>query len=169
MTLAQFADLAEVIGALGVVASLLFVGVQLRQNTLQMQRADANMIMQHGSALRHLLLNNRQTAELLVSGISDAPLDPVDELRVNAFFSEGMYILLHTWDRARSAGRPEVKDELVRVFPILAPALLSPRGRAWWAQARGTFWPKFVAEIEALAPALTEPVPSATASPAEGA
>lgn len=52
MTLAGFADLAEVIGALGVIAGLIFVGVQLRQNTRQMQRDEMNSAMAQGSALK---------------------------------------------------------------------------------------------------------------------
>src|SRR5262245_42570061 len=101
MTLAEFANLAEVIGALGVSASLIFVGVQLRQNTRQMQRAEANTAMAQGSAFRHALLQDRDIADLLSRGLTGAPLDAVDELRLNALFSEVAYMSRQVWDRVR--------------------------------------------------------------------
>jgi hypothetical protein len=76
MTLAAFADLAEVIGALGVIAGLVFVGVQMRQNTKQLLRAEYNTAMAQGSALRHLLLSNRETAELCFGGLEMRPSTP---------------------------------------------------------------------------------------------
>jgi hypothetical protein len=166
MALAAFADLAEVIGALGVIAGLVFVGFQLHQNTKQMRRGEANSAMTQGSALRQLIMSNRDVAELLVSGLRGAPLDPADELRVNSFFSEITYMTAHVWDRVRSG--LAVKDEFSRgILPVITPVMTSPRGLAWWARARATFRADFVADFEALIPALkppsTNPAPSAKA------
>lgn len=166
MTLAQFADLSEVIGAFGVIIGLIFVGIQLRQNTKQMQRAEANTAMAQASALRHLLLENREVAQLLVSGMSGVPLDPIDELRLNTVFSEIAYIATNIWDRSRH--RLDAPDELERLAPVLAMPLSSDRGRAWWARMRGTLNPDFVQAFEALVPVLRPPAaplptPSATA------
>jgi len=153
MTLAAFADLAEVIGAIGVIAGLVFVGVQMRQNTKQLQRAEYNAAMAQGSALRHLLLNNRETAELFFGGISNSPLNPIDELRLNVFFSELTYMALQVWDRVRNGLAPP--DELRRgLIPTLAPVMTSPRALAWWSRSRATFRADFVSDLEAALPAL---------------
>lgn len=169
MSLAEFADLAEVVGALGVIAGLVFVGVQMRQNTKQLRRAEANMAMAQGSALRHLLLNNRETAELVYSGVAGAPLDPFDEIRLNIFFSELVFMVMHVWDRARSGLAPP--DELTRgIIPTLRPLLASQRAIVWWARARSTFRPDFVADFELALPALRPPAPaSSTTAPQEPA
>lgn len=173
MTLAAFADVAEVIGALGVIAGLIFVGVQLRQNTKQMERGESNSAMAQGVVLRQLLMSNRESAELLHRGISGAPLDPVDELRLNMFFLELAYTAMHVWDRVRNG--LALKDELARVAPVIGSVLSSERGRAWWARMRAMLRPNFVADFEALVPVLAqqlppEPAPSATApQPAESA
>jgi hypothetical protein len=166
MTLAAFADLAEVIGAVGVIAGLIFVGIQLRQNTKQMQRGESNAAMVQGSAIRHLMMSNRETAALFVSGLSGAPLDPVDELRLNAFFSEVAYIAMHVWDRVRNGFVP--RDELTRVLPSFSMPMMSVRGKAWWARMRSTLRSEFVAELEELLPELkpkapVKPTPSVTA------
>lgn len=166
MTLAAFADLAEVIGALGVIAGLIFVGLQLRQNTNQMVRGEANSAMAQGSAMRHLMMSNRDTAALLVAGMSGAQLDPVDEVRMNAFFSEITYMSMHVWDRTRS-GLAQ-KDEFSRIIPVMTPALTSARGQAWWARMRSTLRPDFVADLEALLPILKQPAPAPSATAPQG-
>lgn len=167
MTLADFASLAEVIGALGVIVGLVFVGVQIQQNTKQMRRAEGNSAMAQGSALRHLIVGSRESAQMIASGVAGAPLDPVDELRLNMFFLEVAYSALQVWDRARNKFGPA--DEFARIVAVVAPVMTSQRGRAWWSKVRTTFWPEFVADLETRLPVLKpgpppEPAPSATAA-----
>lgn len=159
MPLAAFADLAEVIGALGVIAGLIFVGMQLRQNTSQMRRSESNAAMAQASAFRQLLLSNRDAAELIFTGVAGAPLSPLDEFRLNAFFSEIIYLFVNIWDRARN-GLIE-KDEFERIVPVMTTPITSPRGRAWWARYRASLRPDFVADFEAQVPTLKSELPSA--------
>lgn len=152
MTLAAFANLAEVIGALGVIAGLIFVGVQLRQHTEQMRREEANSAMTHGSIMRQAILTNRDVADLLIAGLGNGPLDPADELRLNAFFGEVAYNMLHVWDRTTNG--LALPDEFARAIHVAAPALASARGKAWWARSRRIYNPAFVAALEAAFPAI---------------
>lgn len=165
MTLAALADLAEIIGALGVIVGLVFVGMQIQQNTKQMRRAEGNSAMAQGSALRHLIVGSRESAQMIASGVAGAPLDPVDELRLNMFFLEVAYSALQVWDRARNKFGPA--DEFLRVVSIIAPVVTSDRGRVWWAKARTTFWPEFVADFETLLPLLKPGPPPAPAPSAK--
>lgn len=168
MTLAAFADLAEVIGAIGVIVGLVFVGVQIQQNTKQMRRAEGNSAMAQGSALRHLIVGSREAAQMIASGVAGASLDPVDELRLHMFFLEVAYSALQVWDRERNKFGPT--DEFSRVVLVIAPVMASDRGKAWWARARTTFWPEFVADFEGLLPALKAPAePSRSATAPQGA
>lgn len=161
MTLAAFADLAEVVGALGVIAGLVFVGVQLRQNTKQMQRGEANSAMAQGSAIRHLIIGNPEVAALVVAGVGGAPLKPEDQLRLNAFFSEATYLAMQVWDRAENGLVPRGEFERT-TLSNLRMLLGSPRGVAWWVNGKFAYWPAFVAALEAAIPALAAP-PSARA------
>lgn len=164
MTLAALADLAEVMGTLGVIASLVFVGVQLHQNTKQMRRAEANKAFEQASQLRELVIGNREVADLLVSGMSGKPLDPTDEVRLHAFFSEMTYVALQTWDRSRY-GLTTIGDFESAVTPVMAIYMSSPRAVAWWTRSKSQFPAEFVALLEEKIPALRAQTlaPSATA------
>jgi len=154
MTLSAFADLAEVIGAFGVIAGLAFVGIQLHQNTLQLRRAEANTAMSQGSAFRQLLFHDREMADLLMRGLAGAPLDAVDELRLNAVFSEITYMSRQVWERTRHGVTSE-SDEFERgVVPQVAPLLTTLRGLTWWRRTRKIFPADFVETMENLIPAL---------------
>lgn len=174
MTLAALSDIAQVIGAIAVVASLIFVGVQLRQNTMQMRRGEANSAMEQGSSIRQTILASRDIAELITDGVTDArPLDAADAVRLDCFFGEIMYLSLHVWDREKADLVP--RGEFKRaVVPLVAPLLTSRRGAAWWARSRDRYAPEFAAALETAIPALAapmaalEPASSATApQPAE--
>jgi hypothetical protein len=171
MTLSEFSELSQVVGAVAVVASLLFVGVQLSQNTRQMKRGEANSAMAQGSALRHLLMNNREFAQLLISGLGGAPLEAADELRLNALFAEITYMSRQVLDRAKNGLVDD--DEFEReIIPQVRPLLTAPRGIAWWRAARSRFPSDFVAAMERSIPVLaapaapSKPVESGPAAPA---
>jgi len=160
MTLADFSDIAQVIGSFAVIASLIFVGFQLYQNTMEMRRGEANAAMHQGSAIRQAILSNRDVAELIVNGLSGGSLDPADELRLQSFFGEIAYLMLHVWERTRSG--LALKDEFDRTIPLARAALASEPGKAWWRRRRVTYNPAFVSALEAAIPALNTP-PSAVA------
>jgi hypothetical protein len=52
MSLEQLANLAQIIGSAGVVLSLIFVGLQLRQNTRAIQRNEHNATMAQWTVIR---------------------------------------------------------------------------------------------------------------------
>lgn len=166
MTLAAFADLAEVIGALGVIAGLVFVGVQLRQNTKQLRRGESNAAVEQASGFRRAIMGDADLARLLIAGLTDGPLSAADELRLNLFFSDATYLTSQSWDRARNGFAEH--DEFERAAaPQLAYLLTSRRGAAWWAASRQVYRSEFIQAVEAAIPSLT---PSATApQPAESA
>lgn len=101
MTLADFAKLAEIIGALGVIASLVFVGVQIHQHTRYVRRSEANKAFEQASQIREVVIANRDVAQLLLTGITDGPLDVADEIRLNAVFNEFAYVAIQVWDREK--------------------------------------------------------------------
>jgi hypothetical protein len=163
MTLAAFADLAEVIGAFGVIAGLIFVGVQLQQNTLQLRRAERNTSNAEASVLRQSIANNCEIAELMAACVGEArSFSPAEMQRINAMFFEMGYLATQLWDRTKHGLFPP--DEFDRAMPALAPYLTSATGRAWWRIARGVFQADFVAALERTLPALT-----ATVAPPEPA
>lgn len=156
MTLAAFADLAEVIGALGVIAGLIFVGVQLRQNTLQLRRAETNATNVEAQVIRQSLLNNADVAELVTACVSGSrTFDDVEAHRLTAFFWEIGFQLIQFWDRTRHG----LFEWAVfnRTVAIYTPYLTSQHGLTWWRMARTIYQPEFVAALELAIPGLAEP------------
>jgi hypothetical protein len=89
--------LAQVIGTLGVIVSLVFVGLQIRQNTGALQRNEHNSTMPQWTVIRMAIAGNRDLAELM-SGTFEATAGPL------------LATVLRTprggtwWNRARLAG-----------------------------------------------------------------
>ncbi|OQW57804.1 MAG: hypothetical protein A4S17_04110 [Proteobacteria bacterium HN_bin10] len=157
MTLSAFADLAEVIGALGVVAGLVFVGFQLRQNTHQLRRVEANAMNAEASPLRQSIMNNAELAELVSACIAGSrPLNPVERQRLDSVFWEVTFISFQMWDRSKS--KYFSAGDFERTIPAFAALFASAFGRAWWQGARTFFRAAFVAELEALIPELKAPL-----------
>lgn len=159
MSLADLSAIAQIIAAIAVVASLAFVGVQVRQNTMQLRRGAADSAMAQASAIRLALLTNREVAELLSSELKgEAAIDAADEMRLNAFFSEITYMAVNAWHRERILG---VSDTLPRaVAPVLRPFISSPHGLDWWRRSRKQFEPAFIAALEATIPAIAVEPPA---------
>jgi hypothetical protein len=69
MSLAQLADLAQLIAAVGVVASLVFVGLQIKHNTAALVRNEHNSTMAQWTVIRQAIATNRDMAELMTAGL----------------------------------------------------------------------------------------------------
>ena len=86
MQLEQLAYLAQVVGVGLVVASLIYVGRQLRQNTEVMRQNAAGYYLNLQDRLCGEVANSRELAEYWVKGASDfVSLDEVDKQRVMLF------------------------------------------------------------------------------------
>jgi len=157
MTLAALANLADVIGAFGVIAGLVFVGIQLRQNTLQLQRAEKNATNSEASILRQAIFSDGDLAELLSACVRQTrPLDPIEVDRMSLLFWEMGFQLIQFWERTQHGLFK--RQEFESLAPMYAPYFTSAFGLEWWRQARLIFRPDFVVDVEHLMPILSAPV-----------
>lgn len=89
MSLEQLAYLAQIVGTLGVVLSLVFVGLQIRQNTAALQRNEHNSTMSQWTVIRMGIAENRDLAEFMTAGLrGERALDAADQLRLEQFLAE---------------------------------------------------------------------------------
>ena len=95
MTVEQFANFAEIIGVILVIASLVYVAQQLRQNTAMMRVGASNERVKRDFDIVANLLDSRDLAEVWVNGGTqfDA-LDEVDQQRA-IFFEYRAIVLWH--------------------------------------------------------------------------
>ena len=71
MTLEQYAYLAEIIGVALVIASLVYLARQLKQTTEMMRVGAANERVQRDYEIVSNLINSREVAEIVMTGVSD--------------------------------------------------------------------------------------------------
>ena len=143
--------LTQVIGTLGVIVSLLFVGLQIRQNTSALQRNEHNSTMSQWTAIRMAITGNRDIAELMTDGLQGTrELDAADLLRLEHMLAEYAWASFHIWDRTQRGVFPKGTFELT-AGAYLAKVLRTPRGSAWWNRAKGAgFIPAYVVDVDAV-------------------
>ena len=86
MTLEQYAQIGEIIAAIAVIASLIYVAQQLHQNTDMMSVGNAQHFVDFNISLVTPIATDREFAELWLKGDADlGTLDPVDRQRLVMF------------------------------------------------------------------------------------
>src|SRR5438067_6378631 len=152
MSFEQLSYLAQIVASVGVIASLIFVGLQIKHNTGALQRNEHNSTMAQWTAIRQAIAGNRDIAELMTAGLSGerAALDAADQLRPEQMLAENLWASFHIWERTQRGIFPKGTFELT-AGPHLSGLLRTVRGEAWWRSAKHTgFIPGFVLDVEAV-------------------
>jgi hypothetical protein len=150
-SLEQLFNLAQIIGSAGVVLSLIFVGVQVRQNTRAIQRNEHNATMAQWTAIRMAIARNRDIAEYMTDGLQGArAMDAADQLRMEMMLQENMWAAFHIWDREQRGVFPKGTFAQTGGAPV-CPLLATPRGGAWWGANKNIgFLPQYAAVVDTL-------------------
>ena len=151
MTLEQFNTALQIVASIGVIVSLIFVGLQIRQNTGALQRNEHNSTMEQWTVIRMAIAKHRDIAELMTAGLhGERALDAADQLRLEQMLQENLWASFHIWERTQRGIFPKGTFELA-VGPHLSGLLKTVRGEAWWRSAKHAgFIPGFVADVDAL-------------------
>src|SRR5882672_10680251 len=128
--------ISQLVAAAGVILSLVFVGLQVRQNTAALQRNEHNSTMAQWSIIRMAIIGNRDIAELMTTGLyGEGSMDAADQLRLEQMLAEYAWASFHIWDRTQRGVFPKGIFELT-AGPFLCNLLGTPRGEAWWRSAK---------------------------------
>src|ERR1700704_759175 len=151
MSFEQWSYLAQMVASIGVIVSLIFVGLQIRQNTGALQRAEHNSTMAQWTVIRMAIAKHRDIAELMTAGLNGkSAIDTADQLRLEQMLQENAWASFHIWERTQRGIFPKGTFELT-AGPLLSDLLRTERGGAWWRSAKHTgFIPGFVADVDAL-------------------
>ena len=151
MSVEQISYLAQIIASVGVVVSLVFVGLQIRQNTGALQRNEHNSTMEQWTVIRQAIAQNRDIAELMTAGLKgERVLDAADQLRLEMLLNENAWASFHIWERTKRGIFPKGTFEL-SCGAHLCGLLKTPNGGAWWRATKQTvFPPGFVSDVDAL-------------------
>ena len=147
MTLIEVGALGEVLGALGVIISLIYLSRQVRQNTQAVRTGNATSLQGNFQQLARVLYNDRETGALIVRAMSaDAALTPEDRLAAYAYF----------FDMLKSAELAHYQFRRGELDGALWEASLefyrayfdTPGFRSYWERRRSAFIPEFREAME---------------------
>lgn len=151
MPLEQLSYLAQIVGTVGVIVSLVFVGFQIKANTAALQRNEHNSTMEQWTVIRMAIAQNRDIAVFMTAGLNgERAMDAADQLRLEQFLAEHAWAAFHIWDRAQRGIFPKGTFEATG-GALLRGVLRTARGGDWWRSAKTIgFIPQFVADVDAL-------------------
>ena len=145
--------ISQLVAAVGVILSLVFVGLQIKQNTRALQRTEHNSTMEQWTVIRQAIAQNRDIAELMTAGLQgERTLDSADQLRLEQMLAEQAWAAFHIWDRTQRGMFPNGTFEATG-GALLATLLRTSGGAACWRTAKETgygFHPRFVSDVDAI-------------------
>lgn len=149
MTLQDWADVSQVIGAIAVVASLLFVGVQLRQNTMAVR---AQTSQAHAVGYQQIIAGiaeNGEVASIWRRGLADyQSLNPDERARFLAFTST-LFRFYESSQVQMLRGMLDA-EHWHTIEQQVADLATQPGIQAWWALRRHWHSTRFREWIEAM-------------------
>src|SRR3954454_584505 len=151
MSFEKLSYLAQIVASIGVIVSLIFVGLQIRQNTGALQREEHNSTMAQWTVIRMAIAKHRDIAELMTAGLhGESPLDAADQLRLEQMLQENAWAAFHIWDRTQRGIFPKGTFEATG-GALLDTLLRTPSGESWWRKAKHIgFHPGFVLDVDAV-------------------
>ena len=143
MTLEQFAYLAEIIGVIIVVVTLLYLSVQVRQGA-NLMRSESRQALVNNT--REQLLAYLDNVDLFDKMAGEEKLSPADQLRFSAVWLMNMRNREHEWFQYKDG----ILDEptWLSYREIIRLTLSSKRHRTWWNKMKVVFDSEFVEIVD---------------------
>jgi len=143
MTLEQYAYLAEIVGVIFLVASLIYVGRQLQQNT-EMMRAESRNSIQHNH--QQEILTPVQYPEIWRGFTGEKLSDEM--IRVNGFLISSLRSREHEWIQYQNGALDKMAWE---AFSKAIPLVLSSQhARSWWEATKPIYDAQFARMVDGL-------------------
>ena len=137
----------EILGAIGVIATLGYLAVQIRQNTRSSREAASRASFDTVTRINLLLVENPEVAELALRGRSDTgDLDRAEAMRFT-------YLMMSTFlmyqDMYFHSRRSEIEPHLWSTTEAgFEPVLRAPGTWSWWESNQWRFAPEFVEYVK---------------------
>jgi hypothetical protein len=146
MTIQDWGAIGEIIGALGVIASLLYLAVQIRQNSKIATNATTQAIL--GNSVQMNTAVAGDIAVVVAKVIEGDKLNPEEELR---FFAGLLAAFTQNWQAHYQHTRQMIEPEIFEAYERRAVSFLSiPKVVEWWRENDFRFSQSFRDYIEGL-------------------
>ena len=149
MDLNDLGNIGEFVGSIGVVVSLVFVGLEIRKNTKETRRTNARYTASDHAKALHAFLRDDEIATIAVTGFGDiGSMPPVERYRFDLLLLVWLQAIEQAFADFRNGDLDE--DLLVGYRNAIPSVLNAPGGSAWWKERKYWFSHAFRAEVEAL-------------------
>lgn len=156
MTLETLSNIAEIIAAVLVIGSLIFVGIQLKQNTQQLKinQLSNTLVLEVGGAQMHQaftlqIANNKDLADLLIKGGSDLGALDTSELARVSIMLGGLLSITQTGYIHFLQGH-QTEEIWQSQAASLMTLMARPGAITWWQFTRNNYSESFRAWVDGL-------------------
>jgi hypothetical protein len=142
MSLQDLGNIGEFVAAIGVIVSLIYLAVQIRQNTRTVRAAAFQQVVDSLADFTSSLSRDRELIEIVIKGNADFDsLDEVERTRFDfafiSFFRRAENVVVQTEYGTLSA------DTWTGFRETLKSSLRAPGLFEWWSHRRQRFHPSF--------------------------
>jgi len=147
MSIQDLGSIGELIAALATLATLIYLAVQIRQNTRAIKSATFQNITAEMGKNVQPISENADLAAILVKGVPDpGSLTAEERLRLSSVFLASLRRMESVYVQNKLGS---IDDELQAGFELSMVTLLAtPFGSEWWHNAKVTFYSPFVAHLD---------------------
>jgi hypothetical protein len=149
MSLESASFVAQIVGGIAVVLSLLYVGVQIRQNTKATMMTAAQSLQATIGNIEELMITDSHFSELILRWMQREELSPVDRWRMTLMCRN----VLRSWQTGHYMYRTGVLDKALwePQAVLLAGLMAQDQGfQAHFDAERATLDPVFVGYVEKI-------------------
>ena len=152
MTTANISDIAQALAAVATVLSLLFVGVQIRQNTRATRAAAHHSVSDSLNEMNRMFAENADLTKIWLTGMQDRKaLSPEEKWR----FDSVMRAYMHVCETMFVQTELGSGDDSIRLAEEegIKTVMASPGSREWWDENPYGFCAEFRSYVAGLVPA----------------
>jgi hypothetical protein len=140
--------IAEVLGAMAVLATLLYLTIQLKQNTAQLKSTARDASLSEFAKFRMVMFENRDVADLFQNGTIDlSSLDETDLMRYRMGFVHVMAAMGGLLERVEEGTLNYDKEYLEG---LVKPFVSNPGSRDMWNSVKYQFHPDYQKFVDDL-------------------
>jgi hypothetical protein len=141
--------IAEMLGAIGVIASLVYVGIQVRQNTRTTHAASINAHITSANFVRQQIVANAEVADIYAKGMANPDdLTELEKVRFRVLFASILWTSWNAFAQTQLTGLDGSTFEAQK--PFIRRLFTMPGGRWFWQEYADEFESEFQVAIEEI-------------------
>ncbi len=147
MTIQDWGAIGEILGAIATIATLIYLAMQIRQNTRALQAASVDSTIQAANDIRANLFLDPEITNIYRKGLQDVEaLDETDRERFRLIMTNALWAFWNTYSQSQLGGRQSWGSQrsIIRRF------LSQPGGVWFWHNYRTEFESEFQLEIDSI-------------------